>query len=88
TQLAREMVSAGLRAHVTCVDTQQLDPSFAGRIYDPQFLDHLPAGIDPCGEHGEFHTFVYDAPIFNRTINVHPGQIAQKNEFVYVDMVE
>ena len=60
--LAREMVEVGLRARVTCVDPRQLPPSFAGRDFDAAFLSELPEHVDPCGEHGEFHTFAYDGP--------------------------
>lgn len=67
-ELARDMVDSGIRAVVTCVDTNQLDPRFAGRQYDHAFLDELAPHVDPCGERGEFHTFVYDArPSPNRS---------------------
>ncbi len=62
--LAREMVAAGLRAHVTCVDPKQLDRKFAGRTFDGDFLDDLPDGVDPCGEKGEFHSFAFAGPMF------------------------
>ncbi|MHC4675332.1 MAG: Dph6-related ATP pyrophosphatase [Planctomycetota bacterium] len=88
TQLAREMVSAGLRAHITCVDTKQLDPSFAGRTYDPQLLDDLPSNVDPCGEHGEFHTFVYQAPVFEKPLHITPGKVVRSDEFVFADIAE
>jgi hypothetical protein len=57
--LARDMIAAGLRAKVTCVDPKRLVPGFAGRDFDQQFLDDLPPGVDPCGENGEFHSFAY-----------------------------
>ncbi|MBW2237234.1 MAG: adenine nucleotide alpha hydrolase, partial [Deltaproteobacteria bacterium] len=63
-ELARTMVAAGLRAQITCVDPRQLDRSFAGRVFDAQFLADLPAGVDPCGENGEFHSFATDGPMF------------------------
>ena len=88
TQLAREMVDCGLRAYITSVDTKQLDASFVGRIYDPKFLDDLPAGVDPCGEHGEFHSFVYDGPMFVKPVDVRTGEITRNNEFVYADIVK
>ena len=61
--LARDMISSGLRAKITCVDPRKLAPSFAGREFDGQFLADLPSGVDPCGENGEFHTFVWNAPM-------------------------
>ncbi|UCD30777.1 MAG: adenine nucleotide alpha hydrolase [Planctomycetota bacterium] len=87
-QLAGEIVSAGLGAYITCVDLKQLDSSFAGRSYDAKFLEDLPTGVDPCGENGEFHTFVYQAPGFNKPLNVEPGKIVIRDGFVYADMVE
>ena len=69
-QLAREMIAAGVKAKITCVDPTKLDKSFAGRDFDLALLESLPAQIDPCGENGEFHTFVHDAPVFDRPIDV------------------
>lgn len=86
-QLARDMVDAGLRAYVTCVDTSQLDRSFAGRTYDRQMLEALPAGVDPCGENGEFHTFAYCGPMFSREIEVKPGALVERSGFVFADLV-
>src|SRR6516164_9805585 len=59
--LAQEMIASGLRAKLTCIDTRKLDPGFAGRDFDTALLQDLPPGVDPCGENGEFHTFVYEA---------------------------
>jgi uncharacterized protein (TIGR00290 family) len=87
SQLAREMVTAGLRAHVTCVDPQQLDPSFAGRTFDARLLDDLPAGVDPCGEGGEFHTFVYAGPMFTEPLRVRPGPVVRRDGFVFADLM-
>ena len=67
--LARTMIASGLRAKITCVDPKVLAAEFAGRDFDSQFLADLPPGIDPCGENGEFHTFVYDAPGFRHPID-------------------
>ncbi len=64
-QLAHELIDAGVKAKITCVDPARLDPAFAGRDYDLDFLRDLPSSVDPCGENGEFHTFVYDAPVFS-----------------------
>ncbi len=85
-ELAREMVAAGLRAHVTCVDPKQLDPSFAGRTYDERLLAELPAGVDPCGEHGEMHTFCYAGPMFARPIPIEPGEVVERDGFVFADV--
>lgn len=65
-QLANEMIAAGMRAKLTCVDTQQLDARFLGREFDDKFLTDLPGGADPCGEKGEFHSFVYAGPMLNQ----------------------
>lgn len=85
--LAREMVSAGLRAHITCVDPKQLDAAFAGRTFDDTFLDDLPAGVDPCGEKGEFHSFAYAGPMFKAPIPVTPGEVVERDGFVFADLL-
>lgn len=84
--LAREMVAAGLRAHVTCVDPKQLDPSFAGRTFDAAFLDDLPPGVDPCGENGEFHSFAYAGPMFHAPLAIEPGVIVERDGFTFADV--
>ena len=71
--LARQMVAGGLRAQVACVDTQVLPASLAGAAFDEAMLDQLPPGVDPCGEHGEFHTFVWDGPMFGRPVKFQVG---------------
>jgi len=85
--LARDMIAGGLRAKLTCVDPKRLSPGFAGRDFDQQFLDDLPADVDPCGENGEFHSFVYAAPVFDRTLSVQIGQIVEKDAFVFADVL-
>lgn len=85
-QLANDMLSAGVRAKVTCVDPAQLDKSFAGREYDSEFIADLPAHVDPCGENGEFHTFVYDSPLFSGAIQVETGEIVERDGFVFADI--
>jgi len=85
--LAREMVAAGLRAHVTCVDPKQLDPAFAGRTFDTDFLDDLPDGVDPCGENGEFHSFAYEGPMFAQPIPVRAGEVVERDGFVFADLL-
>jgi len=85
--LAREMVGAGLRAFITCVDPRKMDRSFAGRIFDSRLLDALPAGVDPCGENGEFHTFAYAGPMFRHEIDARVGQIEEREGFVFADVL-
>jgi uncharacterized protein (TIGR00290 family) len=86
-QLARDLIAAGVRAKLTCVDPSQMDRSFAGRDYDRALLDALPAGVDPCGENGEFHTFVYDAPVFSRPVAVRIGEIVERDGLVFADVL-
>ena len=85
--LAREMVDVGVRAIVTCVDPRQLDASFVGRTFDRDFLDALPPTVDPCGERGEFHTFVWDAPGFSAPIDVEVGELVERDGFVFADVL-
>lgn len=88
TVLAREFVDAGHEAWLTCVDTTQLDPNFAGRRFDRAFLAELPASVDPCGERGEFHTCVVNSPLFRRPIPVQVGErIRRDRRFEYCDLV-
>ncbi|MCZ7687139.1 MAG: adenine nucleotide alpha hydrolase [Sandaracinaceae bacterium] len=86
--LAREMVAAGLRAIITCVDTRALDRSFVGRAYDDALLDALPPGVDPCGENGEMHTFVVAGPMLDRALSVRVGEIVERGPFVFADLIE
>lgn len=86
-ELAREMVSEGLRATITCVDPRYLDRSFAGRSFDERFLQELPATVDACGENGEFHSFVHACPMFVQPIPVHIGEIVVRDEFVFADVI-
>jgi diphthamide synthase (EF-2-diphthine--ammonia ligase) len=83
--LARDMAAAGLRAKLTCVDTKQLPASFAGRDFGLHLLEDLPAGVDPCGERGEFHTCVYAGPMFASAIELEAGEIVQRDGFTYAD---
>jgi len=85
--LAREMVAAGLRARLTCVDPKQVPKTFAGREFDDAFLDELPPGVDPCGERGEFHTFVYEGPMFRHPLRVRSGEIVERDGFVFADLL-
>ncbi|MGB8542349.1 MAG: hypothetical protein WCD49_12005 [Candidatus Acidiferrales bacterium] len=86
-QLANEMIARGLSAYLTCVDPRKLDRSFAGRKFDAQLLSELPAGVDPCGENGEFHSFVSGGPMFDRTISVTAGEIVEREGFVFADFL-
>lgn len=85
--LAKEMIHAGIRAVITCIDTKKLDSSFAGRQFDEQFLSDLPKGIDPCGENGEFHTFVYDGPMFQKPIPISLGVVVEHNGYIFSDIL-
>ncbi len=84
-RLARGMLAAGLRAHITCVDPRRLDPSFAGREYDAALLDALPPGVDPCGENGEFHTVCWAGPMFSRALALEPGPVVERDGFWFAD---
>jgi uncharacterized protein (TIGR00290 family) len=86
-ELAREMVDAGLGARLTCVDPRQLPRRFAGREFDHDLLNEIPAGVDPCGERGEFHTFVYRGPMFRDSIGVEAGEITERDGFVFADLL-
>ena len=84
--LARQMQAGGLRANLCCVDTQQLDARFAGHAFDAALLDALPAGVDPCGENGEFHTCVRDGPMFAAPLALqHGATVLRDSRFVYTD---
>lgn len=86
-QLGRDMIAAGVKAKITCVDPAKLAKSFAGRDYDLSLLQALPPEVDPCGENGEFHTFVYDAPVFSRPIEVRTGEVVERDGFVFADVL-
>ena len=84
-QLARDMIRGGLRARLTCVDPRVLGREFAGREFDEKLLADLPPSVDPCGENGEFHSFVYDGPMFRNPIAIQPGEIVDRDGFVFAD---
>jgi uncharacterized protein (TIGR00290 family) len=86
-ELAREMIASGIRAVLTCVDPAKLPPTFVGRRFDEQLLDDLPPDVDPCGERGEFHTFVWDGPGFAGSIDVRTGEIVTRDGFVFCDVL-
>lgn len=79
TTLLNRMIAAGFRAVTCCVDTAQLDASFVGRDIDERFAASLPDGVDPCGEYGEFHTLVWDGPIFDQPLPIKTGRVVERN---------
>ncbi len=87
TALAREFIDLGFKTIVTCVDSKQLDPAFAGRTIDAAFLADLPPGVDPCGENGEFHSFVYDGPNFTRPVACQTGEVVDREGFFFCDLL-
>jgi len=86
SELSKEMVNSGLRAKITCIDPKNLSPDFAGHEYDNTFLEQIPDSIDPCGENGEFHSFVYDGPMFKRKLNICVGETVTRDGFVFTDL--
>ncbi len=85
-ELARGMIRSGLRAKLTSIDTSQLDAEFVGREFDEDLLAALPAGVDPCGEKGEFHSFVYAGTMFDSEIPVVVGETVVRDQFVFADL--
>jgi len=85
--LAREMIQTGIRAVITCVDPAQAPAELIGRAFDEDLLADLPAGVDPCGERGEFHTFVWDSPSFRAPIPIEVGEVVERDGFVFCDVV-
>jgi diphthamide synthase (EF-2-diphthine--ammonia ligase) len=86
TTLARAFIASGHRCTLTCVDTTQLPARFAGRAFDHILLDELPPDCDPCGERGEFHTFVWDAPSMSSPMHVTQGEARHTGRFVFTDL--
>jgi uncharacterized protein (TIGR00290 family) len=86
--LAREMLDTGLKAVITCVDPAQLSGEFVGRAFDAELLSQLPTGVDPCGENGEFHTFVWDGPGFRSPVDIEVGEVVERDGFVFCDVRE
>jgi len=87
-ELAQEFCAMGFRAIAVCIDSKQLSREFAGRELDESFFRDLPAGVDPCGENGEFHTFVYDGPIFSNAIAIERGEVVERDGFYFCDLKE
>ncbi len=86
-ELARAFIEAGFKAVLVCVDPKRLDPSFVGSLLDADFLRRLPPLVDPCGENGEFHTFVFAGPIFQEEIKWTPGEIVEREGFWFRDLL-
>ena len=86
-ELAEEFVERGFRAVVTCVDSGAMDARFAGRMLDRAFLDELPPGVDPCGENGEFHSFVFDGPIFKEGVPFARGETVRRGRLYFHDLL-
>jgi uncharacterized protein (TIGR00290 family) len=84
--LAREMIAAGVRARITCLNPKVLDRSLAGREFDGALLSELPPGVDPCAERGEFHTCAYDGPMFSRPVPIETGITVERDGFVFTDL--
>jgi uncharacterized protein (TIGR00290 family) len=85
-RLAEEMIAMGVDARLSCIDTRVLDRSFAGRSFDQSLLNDLPAGVDPCGENGEFHTCVSDGPMFAGPLDLEVGETVTREPFVWIDL--
>jgi uncharacterized protein (TIGR00290 family) len=85
-ELAHSMIQSGLKARLTCVDTQSLSAEFAGREFNEQLLADFPPAIDPCGENGEFHSFVYAGPMFRHALTIEAGEIVTRDRFVFADL--
>ena len=86
-QLAARFVKDGFRAVAVSIDPKKLDASFAGRELDASFFEDLPAGVDPCGENGEFHTFVFAGPLFRSPVRIRTGRIVERDSFVFCDLI-
>ena len=86
-ELAARFIRDGFRAYTACIDPGKLDKSFVGRELDSNFFRDLPEDVDPCGENGEFHTFVFDGPIFRSPIPVHTGQVVERDSFIFCDLL-
>ncbi len=85
--LARQFIRDGFRANLVCVDSEKLTGSFAGRLFDDALLADFPAQVDPCGENGEFHTFVFDGPIFKWPVRCKAGPVVQRGRFYFADLL-
>ena len=85
--LAEEMIAAGLKARLTCVNPKRLGASFCGRVFDRSFVDDLPADVDPCGENGEFHSFAFEGPMFQHPVDHQLGDIVERDGYIFADVI-
>lgn len=85
-KLSDLIISSGVKAVLTCVDTKQIDKAFLGQTYNQELIEKFAKTVDPCGENGEFHSFVYDSPLFSSAIEISLGEIVDKNQFVFIDV--
>ncbi|EDM65631.1 MAG: ATP-binding protein [Moritella sp.] len=85
-QLANDMLAGGQKAIVTCVDPRRLSADYVGKVFDDAFIASLPEGIDPCGENGEFHTFVFDSPLFSEAIDIKTGELNSEGHYTWTDL--
>jgi uncharacterized protein (TIGR00290 family) len=86
-ELSGEMIRGGLKAVITCIDPRKLPGDFIGREYDESFIDDLPESVDPCGENGEFHSFVFDGPNFTSPIEISLGEVVERDGFIFIDVL-
>ena len=86
-KLSREMINGGLKTVITCINPKQIPKKFIGKEFDENFLNSLPKDIDPCGENGEFHSFVFDGPIFKQQIEIFIGDIVHRDDFIFADVL-
>ena len=84
--LSKDMIASGLRTIITCIDPRKISKEFAGREYSKDFISDLPDGVDPCGENGEFHSFVFDGPMFSKSIDIKVGEVVQRDGFIFADV--
>ncbi len=87
TELVHTFIALGFKAYLTCVDSKKLGAEFAGRPIDPALIRDLPDGVDPCGENGEFHSYVYDGPIFQRPVEVSAGEVVLRDVRYFADLI-
>jgi uncharacterized protein (TIGR00290 family) len=85
--LSREMIRGGLKTVITCINPKQIPKEFVGKEFDEDFLDALPKTVDPCGENGEFHSFVFDGPMFKKKIDIVVGDIVHRDNFIFADVL-
>ena len=86
-KLAKDAIASGLKAVLCSCDCQRLEPAFVGRLFDDRLLDDLPDGCDPCGENGEFHTFVFDGPGFSRAVEWTRGEVCRRDAVDFCDLL-